>query len=168
MIFYSLNNFFPKQIAVFYAKIKSRKSKSDLIFFLLHSASDWGWGRFFCLTFFKPNGQTCVGHCGTWFFNKSRGINPGDHFAKISLPALQFLFSKVDFSKVAQQCHIDIFVYRGNLSNSTQRILYCTGSSKIHSISKLKFVILSYGVNFRFTSTVWHVGTHFDPLDELV
>ena len=69
---------------------------------------DWGWGRFLRITFFKPIGQTCVGHCGTWFFNKSHGIYPGDHFAKMSLHAFQSLFSKVDFSKVAQQCHIDI------------------------------------------------------------
>ena len=59
-------------------------------------------GAFLRITFFKPIEQTCVGRCGTWFFNKSHGIYPWDHFAKISLPALQSLFSKVDFSKVAQ------------------------------------------------------------------
>ena len=63
---------------------------------------DWGWGRFLRITFFKPIGQTCEGRCGTWFFNKSHGIYPGDHFAKMSLHAFQSLFSKVDFSKVAQ------------------------------------------------------------------
>ena len=59
-------------------------------------------GAFLRITFFKPIGQTCVGHCETWFFNKSHKLYPWDHFAKISLPALQFLFSKDDFSKVAQ------------------------------------------------------------------
>ena len=63
---------------------------------------DWGWGRFLRITFLKPIGQTCEGRCGTWFFNKSHGIYPGDHFAKMSLHAFQSLFSKVDFSKVPQ------------------------------------------------------------------
>ena len=39
---------------------------------------------------------------GTWFFNKSQDVYPWDHFAKISLQHLPTLFSKVDFSKVAQ------------------------------------------------------------------
>ena len=93
---------------------------------------DWGWGRFLRKTILKPIGQTCEGRCGTWFFNKSRGIYPGDHFAKMSLHAFQSLFSKVDFSKVPQQCHIDIFVYRANLSNSTQWLcLLCTCTDMI-------------------------------------
>ena len=69
---------------------------------LLYTVYDWGWGRFLRITFLKPIGQTCEGRCGTWFFNKSRGIYPGDHFAKMSLHAFQSLFSKVDFSKVPQ------------------------------------------------------------------
>ena len=100
-------------------------------------------GAFLRITFFKPIGQTCEGRCGTWFFNKSHGIYPGDHFAKMSLHAFQSLFSKVDFSKVAQQCHIDIFVYRGNLSNSTQcnehNKQICTNRRKRETVARSTF-----------------------------
>ena len=63
----------------------------------LHSVR-LGWGRFLRITFLRHVRDVV----GPWLFNKSHVIYPGDHFANISLHAFQSLFSKVDFTKVAQ------------------------------------------------------------------